>query len=45
VVLSGSGIDGTGNDNPNAYEAAGILWNTPQTVNKVTFWECASGGC
>jgi hypothetical protein len=32
VVLTGSGADSA-----NAYEAAGVLWSTPQVINKVTF--------
>jgi hypothetical protein len=37
VVLSGTGLDGLGDDAPNAYEAAGVLWSTAQTLNTVVF--------
>jgi hypothetical protein len=37
VVLSGSGLDGAGDEAPNAYEAAGVLWSTAQNLNTVIF--------
>jgi hypothetical protein len=37
VVLSGGGINGTGDDNRFAYEAAGVVWSAAQSVNTVTF--------
>jgi hypothetical protein len=37
VVLSGGGINGQGDDNQNAYEAAGIIWGGLQSITRVTF--------
>ncbi|MGO9601160.1 MAG: IPT/TIG domain-containing protein [Isosphaeraceae bacterium] len=37
VVLSGSGSDGQGGDYKNAYEAAGILWSSTQSIAQVNF--------
>jgi O-glycosyl hydrolase len=37
VVLSGGGINGQGDDNANAYEAAGIIWGGLQSMTRVTF--------
>jgi fibronectin type 3 domain-containing protein len=37
VVLSGNGNGGQGDDYKNAYEAAGILWSTPQTIVEVKY--------
>ena len=37
VVLSGDGVNGQGDDSQNAYEAAGILWDTSHKVTQVTF--------
>ncbi len=37
VVLSGSGTDGQGDDNKNAYEAGGIIWGAGQSITRVTF--------
>jgi hypothetical protein len=37
VTLSGSGLDGAGDDAPNAYEAAGVLWSAAQNLKKVVF--------
>jgi O-glycosyl hydrolase len=37
VVLSGGGNNGQGDDNKNAYEAAGIIWGGRQSITRVTF--------
>jgi hypothetical protein len=37
VTLSGGGLDGAGDDAPNAYEAAGVLWSATQNLNQVVF--------
>jgi hypothetical protein len=37
VVLSGAGNNGMGDDYTNAYEAAGILWNTTYNITQVRF--------
>lgn len=35
-------LNGTGDDAPNAWEAAGVIWNNNRTIRQVKFW---NGSC